>query len=157
MRKRIITTDHQEDPILEQGWLNIDELAEVELSSEDASYPIEHALMPGRTSGWRAAVPGKQTIRIIFSHPQQLRRVWLKFEETIVERTQEYVLRWSPDGGKSFRDIVRQQWNFSPAGASTETEDHHVDLPTVAMLELMIIPDIGGGSAIASLAQFRLA
>jgi hypothetical protein len=66
-------------------------------------------------------------------------------------------LRWSPDGGKSFREILRQQWNFSPEGATSETEDLHVDLPAVTVLELSIIPEISGGNALASLAQLRLA
>jgi hypothetical protein len=72
-------------------------------------------------------------------------------------RTQEYVLRWSADGGRSFREIVRQQWNFSPQGTTRETEDHHIELPAVTVLELSIIPDISGGNAVASLAQLRLA
>jgi hypothetical protein len=66
-------------------------------------------------------------------------------------------LRWSADGGQSFRDIVRQSWNFSPHGATGETEDHHVELPAVTVLELSIIPDISGGPAVASLEQWRLA
>jgi hypothetical protein len=157
MRKRIIATAQQETASPIQDWLNVEELADVEITSEDAAYPIESALLPGRTSGWRAAGPGKQTIRLLFTHPQRLRRIWLNFMETRTERTQEYVLRWSPDGGQSYREIVRQQWNFSPEGTTSETEDHHVDLPAVTVLELSIIPDISGGNAIASLAQLLLA
>ena len=71
----------------------------------------------------------------------------MNFVEPETERTQEYVLRWSPDSGQSFREIVRQQWNFSPQGTTNETEDHHVELPAVTMLELRIIPDISGGNA----------
>ena len=93
-------------------------LAEVEVTSEDDAHPIESALLPGRASGWRAAGPGKQTIRLLFNHPQRLRRIWINFLEPGTERTQEYVLRWSPDSGQSFREIVRQQWNFSPQGTT---------------------------------------
>jgi len=157
MRKRIITPVQQATASRDQGWLNVEDLAEVEITSEDAAHPIESALLPAGTSGWRAAEPGKQTIRLLFSHPQPLRRIWLSFEETRVERTQEYVLRWSADGGRSFRDIVRQQWNFSPQGATSQTEDHHVELPAVTVLELIIIPDTSGGTAVASLADWRLA
>jgi hypothetical protein len=135
----------------------MEELAEVEVTSEAASHPIESALLPGRASGWRAAGPGKQAIRLLFDNPQRLQRIWLYFVETRTVRTQEYVLRWSPDGGKSFREIVRQQWNFSPQGATSETEDLHVELPAVTVLELSIIPDISGGNAFASLEQLRLA
>lgn len=156
MRKRIIGHVQQgsEPP---GDWLNVEGLAEVEITSEDAAHPIESALLPGGATGWRAAGPGKQTIRLLFASPQKLRRIWLNFVETRTGRTQEYVLRWSPDGGKSFREIVRQQWNFSPDGATCQTEDHRVDLPAVTVLELSIIPDTSGGNALASLAQLRLA
>ena len=157
MRKRIIAPVQKETASRDQEWLNVEELAEVEVASEDAAHPIESALLPGGATGWRAAGPGKQTIRLLFASPQKLRRIWLNFVETRIGRTQEYVLRWSPDGGKSFREIVRQQWNFSPEGATCQTEDHHVDLPAVTVLELSIIPDTSGGNALASLAQLRLA
>jgi hypothetical protein len=157
MRKRIIAPIQKETAPRDQDWLNVEDLAEVEITSEDAAHPIESALLPGGASGWRAAGPGKQTIRLLFANPQRLRRIRLNFEEKRIERTQEYVLRWSPDGGQSFREIVRQQWNFSPGGATTQMEDHHVELPAVTVLELIIIPDTSGGNAIASLAQLRLA
>jgi hypothetical protein len=157
MRKRIIAPVQEETASRDQDWLNVEELAEVEVTSEDTAHPIESALLSGRASGWRAITPGKQTIRLLFTYPQRLRRIWLNFVETGTERTQEYVLRWSPDGGQSFREIVRQQWNFSPQGASRETEDHHVELPAVTVLELSIIPDTRGGNTFASLAQLRLA
>jgi hypothetical protein len=84
-------------------------------------------------------------------------RIWLEFVEPDVERTQEYVLRWSPDDGHTLHEIVRQQWNFSPHGATTQTEDQHVDLTSVTVLELSIVPDISGGPAHASLARLQLA
>jgi len=157
MRKRIIPPVQKNTPPASEDWLDLDRLAQVEITSEDAEHPIESALLPDRDSGWRAAGPGEQTIRLLFAHPQQLRRVWLQFVEPVTERTQEFVLRWSPDGGQSFREIVRQQWNFSPQGATCETEDHRVDLSGVTVLELIIIPDINRGDAHASLAQLRLA
>ena len=159
MRKRIITSVHQDatPTDADQGWLNIEKLVELEITSEDADHPIESALLTGKSSGWKAAESGKQTIRLIFIEPQHLQRIWLNFIETETERTQEYILRWSPDGGQTFQEIVRQQWNFSPTGANSETEDHHVELPAVTVLELRIIPDISGGNACASLAKLRLA
>ncbi len=157
MRKRIITPVSQETVPPDLEWLNIEALAEVEVTSEDDAFPIESALLPGHDSGWRAAEPGKQTIRLIFDQPQTLRRIWLNFVETSTERTQEYVLRWSADGGQSFQEIVRQQWNFSPEGATSEMQEFQVSLPAVTVIELSIIPDISGGHAFASLAQLRLA
>ncbi len=157
MRKRIITPVSQETAAPERDWLNIEKLAEVEITSEDPDHPIEAALLPGQTSGWRAAEPGKQIIRLIFTTPQQLQWIRLNFVETQTERTQEYVLRWSSDGGQSFQEIVRQQWNFNPLDATSEIEDHHIDLAAVTVLELSIIPNISGGNALASLQQWRLA
>ena len=157
MRKRIIGHKQETLASSEQGWLNVEGLAEVEITSEDATHPIESALLPGETSGWRAAEAGAQTIRLLFNNPQRLQRIWMNFVEPETARTQEYVLRWSPDSGQSFREIVRQQWNFSPPSTTNEMEDHRVELPAVTMLELRIIPDISGGNAVASLAQLRLA
>jgi hypothetical protein len=157
MRKRIIGQAQEDASRPQEGWLNLEALADVEVTSEDAGHPIESALLRRGESGWRAAAPGRQAIRLLFTRPQQLRRIWLEFAESTIERTQEYVLRWSSDGGQSFHEIVRQQWNFSPQGATCETEDHHVELLDVAILELIIIPDTSGKTAFASVAQLRLA
>lgn len=156
MRKRVLPSA-QEAPTPDAEWLDLEPLVEVEITSEDPVRPIESALIPGDGPGWRAAAPGAQTIRLIFDPPQSLRRILLEFRETTVERTQEYVLRWSADGGHEFRDVVRQQWNFSPGGATRQVEDHSVDLAGVTVLELTITPDMGGGSAPASLEKLRLA
>jgi hypothetical protein len=157
MRKRIISSVQKDTSPPDEDWLDLERLAQVEITSEDAAHPIESALLTGRSSGWRAAGPGEQTIRLLFTHPQRLRRIWLEFVEPAADRTQEFVLRSSQDGGQSFREIVRQQWNFSPQGATRETEDYHVDLSGITVLELSITPDIRGGEAYASLAQLRLA
>jgi hypothetical protein len=157
MRKRILDSTQKQAVSDDPNWLNLDSLADVEVTSEDPEHPIEAALLPNRASGWRAGGLGDQTIRLFFSSPQRVRRIRLSFVESEAERTQEYVLRWSQDGGKTFRDIVRQQWNFSPQGSTSEMEDHHVDLSDVTALELHIIPNIGGGNVTACLEQMRVA
>jgi len=157
VRKRIIVPLEKETRFSEDDWLDLESLAEVEITSEDAAHPIEAALVSGRGSGWRASTPGEQTIRLLFSRPQRLRRISLSYVEPAAPRTQEYVLRWSADGGRSYREIVRQQWNFSPQGAMSEKEDHLVDLSGVTALELNIVPDTSGRTAVASLARLRLA
>jgi hypothetical protein len=157
MRKRIIGLAQQALSLPDQDWLDVQRLADVEVTSEDARHPIESALLSQGGSGWRAAEPGRQAIRLLFTPPQRLRRIWLEFAESTIERTQEYVLRWSSDGGQSFHEILRQQWNFSPQGATRETEDYRVELLDVTVLELIIIPDTGGKIAFASLARLRIA
>lgn len=158
MRKRIVGPEQQTKSPPNDDWLNLEALVvEVEVTSENPDHPVEAALIPGRKSGWRAAGAGTQTLRLVFEKPQALRRIRIDFIENEHERTQQHVLRWSPDGGHSFQEIVRQQWNFSPNGSTLEAEDYRVQLSGVSVLELSIIPDISGGNALASLAALRLA
>ena len=138
-------------------WLDLEQLVQVEITSEDAEHPIESALIEKNDSGWRADEPGEQTIRLVFDKPQKITHIQLLFEESEHERTQEFVLRWSPDDGDSKHEIVRQQYNFSPAANTREMEDYTVNLDDVLILEMSITPDISGGNTRASLARLRLA
>jgi hypothetical protein len=157
MRKKIIgPVPNSTAPASQEDWLDLERLAQVELTSEDAAYPIESALMPELGPGWRAAQPGEQTIRLLFEAPQPLRLIHLLFEEREKARTQEFVLRWSADSGQTYREIVRQQYNFSPPGTAHEVEDYRVELEGVTVLELRVVPDISGGDSYASLAMMRL-
>ena len=156
MRKRLITPIPQNVPLPAKGWLNLDGAAVVEVTSEEQDYPVESALVSGQILGWRAADSGAQTIRLVFDESQALKRIALVFEETEIERTQEFVLRWSGDYGGSFQEIVRQQWNFSPPNSIRHVEEYRVDLSGVNVLELVIVPDISGGTARASLKSLRL-
>jgi len=134
MRTRIINWEFPSPPP-EKGWLDVESTVLVEVTSEDSAFPIESALLWRGKGGWRAAEPGVQTIRLIFDQPQRLRRVSLVFEETETKRTQEFTLRWSPDGGSSFHEIVRQQRNFSSPDATRETEEYTVDFSNATLLD----------------------
>jgi hypothetical protein len=157
VRKSQITQIPQSAQPRDQAWVDVDRIASVEVTSEESDYPVESALLLEGKRGWRAANPGTQTIRLIFDEPQKLRRILLVFEDSENSRTQEFVLRWSPDIESSFREILRQQWNFSPADSVRETEDYAVELSEVKVLELMIVPDKSGGGVRASLVSLRLA
>src|SRR5580700_5740649 len=158
MRKTVIdpATVHSELRT-EQEWLDLEEVAKVEVTSEDPSFPLESALVSRKGPGWRAADKGKQIIRIIFDKPTPLRRIKLEFSESEVERTQEFTLRWSTEAGGPFTEIVRQQWTFSPHGSTTEVEEYQVNLDDVCVLELAVKPDLTPGNAIATLARWRVA
>ncbi len=157
MRKRINPQIMSDGAQTEHHWLDLGRLAQVEISSEDEANPVEGALVQGAGSGWRAALPGEQALRLLFDEPLKLKRISLLFREEEFGRTQEFVLRWSLDGGRSFREVVRQQYNFSPGGATRESEEYEVELDGVTALELVITPDVSGGDARASLAHLRLA
>lgn len=134
----------------------MERLARVDITSEDAAHPIESALTTGTGAGWRAGQAGEQKVRLIFDEPQRLSRISLVFEEDSGGRTQEFAIRVSADNGRSYREVLRQQFTFSPPGTTREVEDYAVDLDRVTILELRIVPDISGGDAHASLTRLRL-
>jgi hypothetical protein len=159
MRKHLITPTPERIRARGEGWLDVEHAAVVEVTSEDKDFPVELAFGSEDAEdapGWRAAAPGIQTIRLVFDQPQRLRCISLVFEENETGRTQEFVLRWSSDRGSSLKEIVRQQWNFSPPESIREVEEYQVQLSSVTVLELVIKPNIGGGVARASLKNLRL-
>ncbi|NOT11858.1 MAG: carbohydrate-binding protein [Methylococcaceae bacterium] len=157
MQKRIISDHRPSNAAIPSSWLNLEELADVEITSENPDFPVEGALLPRFGQGWRAADPGMQTIRLLFTEPQTIHHFHLSFHEASATRTQEYALRYSQDNGQSYLDIVRQQWNFSPEGSHVESDDHKVNLSGVNIIELDITPDISGQLHLASLAKLRIA
>ena len=156
MRKRLIDSTPESIRTRGEGWLDIETAAVVEVTSEDPDCPVESAFVSRDERGWRAAALGNQTIRLVFDQPQRLKCISLVFEENETARTQEFVLRWSADGGRSVKEILRQQWNFSPPDSIREVEEYQVELSGVTVLELVINPNIGGGVAHASLKNLRL-
>lgn len=138
-------------------WLELDAIAAVEFTSEEPGHPIETALAPGDSRGWRADAPGPQIIRLRFHQPRRLRHICVLIEERHRARTQEFVLRHARDPEGPWQEIIRQQFNFSPAGSTRQLENYYVNLPSVAVLELVINPDIAGSDARASLQELRVA
>lgn len=137
--RKVVITDNPVDLPKSDSWLPLEKIASVEISSEDPNFPIEHALSEVGSGGWRAVAPGPQRIRLIFDAPQTIRRIQLHFVEKNAERSQEFWLLALV--GDELRDVVRQQWNFSPHGTTEELEDYTVELSGVNALELRIDPD----------------
>ena len=156
MRKRIVGSASGAPSATASRWLDLDLHAEVEVTSEDPEHPIESALVADGGGGWRAGEGGVQTIRLRFDEPRRVEHIRVVFDERNAGRTQEFVLRWSAAAGDRDREIVRQQYTFSPSSTTREVEDYTVELDDVAAIELEIVPDIGGGPARASLAELRL-
>jgi hypothetical protein len=140
-------------------WLDLPSIARVQLTSEDPAFPIENALSTNPTLnelGWRATGPGPQTIALLFDVPQRIRRIVVHFVERNLERSQEFLLRYS-SAKETDREIVRQQWSFSPNGSAQEGEDYAVELESVTKLELVIDPDRGRRNSVATLSALRIA
>ena len=157
MRKRIASPvlTNASDPL--SSWLDLERESVVEVTSEDPEYPIESALRLEGRGSWRASEAGPQTLRLCFDDPQHLSRIRLVFEEREVARTQEFVLRWSADNGSTYRDVLRQQYTFTPPDTVRELEDYSVQLEGVTTLELQVTPNISGGAMRASLAEWAVA
>ena len=138
-------------------WLRLDAIARIGASSEDIEHPLEHALVTGQGTEWRASQSGTQLIQVRFHEPRHVRRIRLVIADPDQSRTQEFTLTWSSNRGERHRVVVRQQFNFSRLGATTEVEDYRVDLVDATSLELRIVPDISGGDAVARLTELLVA
>jgi hypothetical protein len=157
MRKTIISP--HADPA-QTPWLDLEQIATVEVTSESDLFPIEHALGPKRTTGWRAQNLGPQIVRLRFDTPIELHLIHLRIVDQTAERTQELAL-FADIPGSGREEIVRQHFTFSPHGTTEEVEDYTVDLKNVEMLELRIDPDRAHDPAhsqhFAVLTELRLA
>jgi hypothetical protein len=158
MRKRIVCqAGIQNESISAETWLNLEQIVTVEVTSEDPDFPIESVFDGSNQPGWRALERGKQQIRLIFDQPISVKRIRLRFVENELARTQEFTLRWSSAQGGLSKEIIRQQWNFSPAGSTSEVEEYQTSLDGVAVLELAIQADLERGDAKATLAEWWIA
>ena len=156
MRKSILSPDADQAIPPSDHWLNLEELASVEISSEDPRYPFEDALQGTERGGWKAATPGPQVIRLTFDKPQSIRRIRLEFREDGTERAQEFAL-YAMSANQARREVLRQQWTFSPGGAIQEIEDYSVELVDVTAIELQIDPGRHDKQRIASLQSIAIA
>lgn len=140
-------------------WLNLGQIASVDVTSEDPIFPIEHALGVQETTGWRSAAEGPQIIRLRFDTPQTLQRIHLHFIDRASERSQEFAV--FAGANECLREVVRQQWSFSPSGATEESEEYQVDLQDIVTFEIRIDPDRSHDPAksqsYASMQRLRLA
>jgi hypothetical protein len=159
MRKTIINQVAENSPFPDFNFLDLEHLAQVEFTSECLEHPVESALLLTGNSGagWQAASSGEQTIRLVFDQPLTIEHIFLIIDEPQQSRTQEFVLLWLMDKESSYREILRQQYHFSPPNTTREIEHYEVGLNQLKALELRIFPDISGGEAYAKLKQLRLA
>jgi hypothetical protein len=157
MRKNVGDSVNTNAPELSESWLDLETIAQAEVTSEAPDHPIEFAFQPTAESQWRAARKGQQTVRLYFDQAITIKRILLQFVELQQERTHEFTLSWAPNPHGPYHLIVRQQWTFNPQNATEELEDYRVDLRDVRALELVIRPDLGRGQAWASITRWAVA
>ena len=146
LRKQIVPK-HSRESVSFRDEISVADVATVQVTSEQVEHPIDNAFDNNRGPGgsrWIANEPGEQTVTLHFDHPQTIRKVGVEIEEPEVSRTQELSVSVSSDGGRTFRQLVRQEFNFSPPGTSFEREVWSASAEAVTHLRLDIRPDKGG-------------
>jgi hypothetical protein len=133
--------------------------ATIAYSSEDPAHPIEHAFDgrhgPGVTR-WISARPDTvERIIVEFDEPQPISRLVYEVEEAVRERTQEVCVEVSENGDRKYRQILIQEYNFSPRGATYQREELCFNLLRARRLRLTIVPN-KNGSGTATLTTLRL-
>jgi hypothetical protein len=158
IRKRLLS-EQSSMPAESPGEIDISRLALFAYSSEDPDHPLEH-LIDGRCgrggTQWASARPNvTERIVLEFDHPQRISRLVYEVEECGQERTQEVRVEVSTDRGRAYRQVLAQDYTFSPQGATFQHEDLRLDLPAITHLRLTIVPN-KGGSGVATLTSLRL-
>jgi hypothetical protein len=134
--------------------------ASVVASSAVEAHPVSHIFDQNRGPGgtqWVASEPGDQHLVIAFHQPVTIRRITVEIEECDVARNQEVQVSISSDGGRTYRELRRQEFTFSPDGATWECEDWAVEEFHVTHLRLFIRPDRGRQDLFAKLTSLVLA
>ena len=120
------------EPVADIRWLDLDAFADVKIVA--AGRDVD------RTFGaWSADCPGEQMIEIRFHHPTSVSRVRVVSSEFEQSRTQEITVWASLDRGQH-REVLRQQFSFSPNGATEEVGEYALRLERVSVIQLRIVP-----------------
>jgi hypothetical protein len=158
LRKQIFTDTARPDTS-RPDIKDIPALATVLMTSETPDHPVDNVFDrrggPGGTR-WVAGTDGEQTLVVAFDQPQAIHRIGVEIEELASSRTQVLSLALSQDGGRTYREHVRQEFNFSPPGTTFEREDWAVPAEHVTHVRLVILPDKGHAPARATLTSLTI-
>ena len=158
VRKRLLPKEG-ENPAAFAGEIDIASHAVLAYTSEDPGHPIDNLIDGhyGRHSTFWAGAKENTTERIIveFDQPQSVSWMIYEVEDCVCARTQEMRVEVSSDGGRTYRQVLVQEYTFSPAGATFQREVQRLNLPPISCLRLTIVPD-KHGSGPAKLNSLRL-
>jgi F5/8 type C domain len=158
IRKRLMSERSLRTP-QSVGEIDIPSRATFAYSSEDPAHPVEHLIDghcgQGSTHWASARTNASEQIMLEFDLPQQISRLVYEVEECRRERTQEVRVEVSSNQGRSYRQVLVQEYTFSPQGATFQHEELVLNLPAITNLRLTIVPN-KSGSGIATLSSLRL-
>ena len=156
LRKQLI---RPMDSHVSRGGISIPDTATVHVTSERSDHPIDYICDgqygPGSTR-WIAEQPGDQTVVLAFDTAQDIQALTLEIEEKEMSRTQELTLSTSRDGGQTYREVLRQEFNFSPSGSTFEHEEWRLAAEGITNVRVWIRPDKGGKPCCASMTSLAL-
>jgi F5/8 type C domain len=158
MHKRLMSDQVSRSPE-RPGELDVASLATFGYSSEDPDHPLEHLIDgrggPGGTRWASARHNTTERIELEFEPAQRISRLVYEAEELRVERTQEVRVEISTDHGRTYHQLLMQDYTFSPRGATFQHEELRLELDPITNLNLTIVPN-KAGSGTATLTALRL-
>jgi hypothetical protein len=131
-------------------WLDLDAVADVTIVAGGRR-------APRNPPAWTADCSGEQLIEVRFRQPTPVSHLRVTCSEFEQSRTQEMTIWASLHRGEQHREVLRQQFNFSPDGATQEVEEYALQLEAVSAIQLRIVPSIDGRLAVARVKELRLA
>lgn len=131
-------------------WLDLEAVADVTIVA--GGRRVERSL-----GAWSVDRPGEQLIEVRFHRPTSVGRLRVVLSEVEQSRTQEMTIWASLHRGERHREVMRQQFNFSPNGATEEVEEYGLQLEEVSAIQVRIVPSIDGRPAIARVRELRVA
>ena len=145
MLRKVILGDRPAAAMPRADVKDIPALATVHVTSEAPEHPVDHLLDasagPGGTR-WIAGVDGDQTLVLAFDAPQSIRAIGIEAEEPSATRTNVLIISLSEDGGRTYQERIRQEFNFS-RGTPFEREEWSVPAERITHVRVGIQPDKG--------------
>ena len=145
MLRKVIVGDRAPAAVPRADVKDIPALATVLVTSEAPEHPVDHlfdaSAGPGGTR-WIAGADGEQTLALAFDAPQSIRAIGIEAEEPSATRTNVLVISLSEDGGRTYHERIRQEFNFSP-GTTFEREEWSVPAERITHVRVVIQPDKG--------------
>ena len=142
-----------------EGEVDIANCATIAYSSENPAHPVEYMFDRHRgteATRWISArLDVTEQIVLEFDKPQNISKLVYEVEERMRERTQEVRAEVSEDEGRTYHQVLVQEFNFSPAGATYQREEQRLNLHQVSHLRLTIVPNKSGHGT-ATLTSLRL-
>ena len=125
--------------------LDLRACATVHFSSEHPEHPVDHVFDGTSGEGATKWIGGRrdraETILLVFDEPTDIARCAFEAEERELMRTQEVCAEYLVEGADTYRQCFIQEFNFSPRGATYQSELITVNLRAVTRFRFTVLSD----------------